>query len=78
MDNVIRLAKEYYKTHSGGGNLHIVLDDGNTATRHVIFCLLRAHDEGDLKGKELAIAILEMSEDERDILYSFYDEYNPW
>jgi len=36
---VIKLICEIYKQHSGGGALHIVLDDGNTEDRHIQWCI---------------------------------------
>ena len=36
----ILLCKEVYEKNNGsGGELHIVLDDGNTEDRHLIWCL---------------------------------------
>jgi hypothetical protein len=36
---IIDLIREIYKKHSGGGALHIVLDDGNIETHHIQWCI---------------------------------------
>lgn len=53
-----------------GGNLHIVLDDGNTSGRHVLWCLREAEKAGDRGGVELAEALLDMDESEREYVIS--------
>ena len=78
VSQVVELVKNYYKTNQSGGSLHIVLDDGNTETNHVVWCLLCAHDEGDKEGEDLPNVLLELSKEERDSVYEKYDEYNPW
>lgn len=52
-----------------GGNLHIVLDDGNTDDGSISFCYGYASAKGDEAGVRLACAMLQLSEAERDALY---------
>ena len=68
---VLQLAKEYYaKDGNGvGGNLHIVLDDGNIKDHHVEFCIKRALDDGDTDGVTLGKEILKLSATQRKKLY---------
>ncbi len=65
------MARDYYKLPGNGcgGSLHIVLDDGNLETCHVQFCLDWAEEHGDEKGIELAKALLDLTEDQRDTIY---------
>jgi len=65
------MARDYYKLPGNGcgGSLHIVLDDGNLETEHVQFSLDWAEEHNDPKGIELAKALLELTEDQRDTIY---------
>lgn len=65
--DVLPLVRAYYaKPENGvGGNLHIVLDDGNVEDSHVRFCLDRAHEAGDADGIALAGLLLRMSRTQR-------------
>ena len=38
-EETILIIKKIYKTYPTGGALHIVLDDGNTESHHIIWCL---------------------------------------
>ena len=38
-ERTIYLIKEIYKKRTGGGALHIVLDDGNFEDCHIVWCL---------------------------------------
>ena len=67
---VMILVKEYYKENPVGGNLHIVLDDGNVKDSNVQFCLNQAEENGDVKGVELAKILLQMSKTQRLKLYA--------
>lgn len=53
-----------------GGHLHVVLDDGNTSGRHVLWCLREAEEAGDHDGIKLAEALLDMDEQEREYVIS--------
>lgn len=68
---VLPLVEAYYdKPNNGaGGNLHIVLDDGNVEDSHVEFCLNQARRYGDLDGVALAEILLKMSKTQRLKLY---------
>ena len=65
---VTQMAKEYIAKpgNEAAGNLHIVLDDLNTESCHVHFCLELAEGEEDQDGVELAEALLKMSETQRN------------
>lgn len=70
-DETILLIKEIYKKHTAGGALHIVLDDGNTETHHIRWCLENSIAEiKNIKEKLLfekcAKNLLKMSEKQRD------------
>jgi hypothetical protein len=62
---VLPLIKEYYKTNLAGGNLHIVLDDGNTNNSHLYYCLEQAKSNSDLLGVQIIEALLLMSNRQR-------------
>lgn len=74
---VMSLVKAYYAKpgNSVGGNLHIVLDDGNIKDDHIRFCLEQCHREKDRDGEDLALLLLKMSKTQRKKLYAGkYDE----
>lgn len=62
---------QIYKKHSAGGALHIVLDDGNTESHHIQWCLDNSIPEiENIKERELfekcAKNLLKMSEKKRN------------
>jgi hypothetical protein len=69
---VLPLVRAYYAKpgNAVGGNLHIVLDEGNVETGHVEWCLARAREEGDADGAALAELLLRMSKTQRSKLAS--------
>jgi len=75
--DLVRPAWEYYQRegNSVGGNLHIVLDDGNVERSHVEFCLERATAEGDEAGVVLARLLLAASRTQREKLKANYRLY---
>jgi hypothetical protein len=75
IEDAIRRIKPYYETNTGGGSLHIVLDDGNMEADHILFCWEYAKAEGDTEAVKLAKLLLDMSVDER---YELYDRYNDY
>lgn len=63
---------EVYKHHSVSGGLHIVIDDWNIETEHVVWCRYHLDEYGGEAGSELraaeercVAALLPLSEDER-------------
>lgn len=48
--SLLELVKYYYQTNCAGGNLHVLLDDGNTEYSTLQFCLDTCEDQGDLLG----------------------------
>jgi hypothetical protein len=75
--DLVRPAWEYYQRdgNGAGGNLHIVLDDGNVERSHVEFCLERATAEGDEAGVVLARLLLAASRTQRKMLTANYQLY---
>jgi len=66
---VLPFAKEYYSLHGAGGNLHIILDDGNIDDDDIEFCLQCSKNENDLEGIKLAELLLKMSKTQRRKIY---------
>lgn len=64
---VLPLVHAYYAKdgNSVGGNLHIVLEDGNVGDSSVEFCLAAAQEAGDEDGVTLAQILLRMSPTQR-------------
>jgi hypothetical protein len=48
-----------------GGNLHLVLQNGNIQDKHVLFCKQQATESGDSMAAELADTLLKMSKTQR-------------
>lgn len=61
------LVRAYYAIdgNSVGGNLHIVLEDGNIKDDDVQWCLDNARERGDASGVELAELLLKMTKTQR-------------
>jgi len=80
MVEVLEAIRVYYAKpgNSGGGNLHIVLDDGNLEVHHIEWCRDFAQENHDDDGVELANTLLSISESQLDEIYASYDVYNPW
>ena len=70
-EEVSKLVKDYYAKPDNlvGGNLHVVLDDGNIQDYHIELCLKQAEEERDEDGIILAKALLEMSLTQRKKIY---------
>lgn len=64
---VAKMARDYYDlpNNGAGGNLHIVLDDGNLGTGSIAHCLERAKSRGDEPGILLAEAMLKLTPTQR-------------
>ena len=56
---------------AGGGNLHIVLDDGNTEDRWVESCVERSVKANDLHGYLMGKILQRMSEKQRDKCWGY-------
>lgn len=65
--DVMPLVLEYYALPGNlvGGNLHIVLDDGNVKNSDVEFCINKCREYNDLKGIVLCELLLRMSKTQR-------------
>lgn len=64
---VLPLAQAYYAKPENcvGGNLHLVLEEGNVQDDHVRYCLERARGAGDEDGVMLAGMLLKMTKTQR-------------
>lgn len=70
-------SREYYliEGNNVGGNLHIVLDDGNLSDKDISFCYNQCVEEKDSKGMDLCKLLLVASKSQRNKLYKNYREY---
>jgi hypothetical protein len=55
--------------NSVGGNLHIILDDGNLEDRNIDFCINQAEECGDVDGVVLGKTLRQLSMTQRNKLY---------
>jgi hypothetical protein len=64
---VIDAARSYYDAHSSlaGGNLHILLEDGNVRDSDVQFCIRLTEANRDNSGNALAKKLLLMTRTQR-------------
>jgi hypothetical protein len=69
--HIIELCKAYYSKpeNTCGGNLHIVLDDGNMDVGCVEFCKNRCIEENDTDGFRIAQELLAIKYHERLKIY---------
>lgn len=74
---VLPLVREYLSIagNLAGGNLHIVLDDGNVDDASVRFCIARAEASQDVEGVELGKKLLAMSKTQRRKIH--LSKYHP-
>jgi len=70
---VLPLVKAYYSKpgNGAGGNLHIVLDDGNVTDGDIQFCSDQAQAYADEDGMHLCRLLLQMSKTQRKKLGTF-------
>lgn len=75
VDQALAVARAYYASGNPlGGNLHVVLDDGNIEDSHVEWCLERCLELNDKSGEELALLLLKMTPVQRQMVYErIYD-----
>lgn len=68
---VMPLVKDYYATpgNLAGGNLHIVIEDGNIRNDDIEWCLDKSKKNGDDKGVEICELLLLMSKTQRRKIY---------
>ncbi len=73
---VVDFIRYYYNelNNPSGGNLHVVLDDGNYDAETILFCLKSAEKENDSFGVFLAKLLLEFTEEELNEI----DDNNDW
>jgi len=67
-EKLFAVCKVYYAEFENyaGGNLHIVLSDGNTEDGHVRFCIGEAEREKDYLGVAIGFLLLQLTEEDRD------------
>lgn len=66
---VAPLVDDYLERHPAGGNLHIVLDDGNIEVDHVLWCRKNALERGDEDAVRIATLMSQMTSTQRRKLY---------
>lgn len=71
---VLPLALAYHAQHPVWGSLHIVLEDGNVADKHVLGCAETAAERDDAEGLRLARLLLRMSKTQRSRLRRLANE----
>lgn len=69
IDSVLKKAREFYEYYPTGGNLHIVLDDGNIEEDHVRWCVDLANNEKDLAAADLGMDLLCLTANDRHTVY---------
>jgi hypothetical protein len=55
--------------NSTGGNLHIVLEDGNLSDKDIQFCIDAAREQNDVAAQGLGRMLLRMSKTQRKKIY---------
>ena len=75
IERAIAMARAYYAANPAGGNLHVVLDDGNMDSGCITWSRKEAENERDYAAINIADHLLTMSEDDRYKVYDRYDEY---
>ena len=68
--HVAAMIDYYYRHNPAGGSLHIVLDDGNTETVHVWYCVGWALERMDRMGVLIGLRLLGMNECDRTTMYA--------
>jgi len=69
---ILKLAAEIYAENSVGGNLHIVLDDGNLDNDDIVSCIHKAQDDGDFKAAKLGRMLMALTMRQRQEIYECY------
>lgn len=64
------LLHQYMDRELGGGNLHIVLEDGNLEDHHIEWCIQNALDEMDGDAAIIGNWLLKLTEEEREDVYN--------
>jgi len=76
LEKLCELIQNYYIYNSVGGNLHIVLDDGNLEDHHIEYCLKTlVSEKKDEEAKVIGESLLNIPYDTRKKLYSNSWEY---
>lgn len=69
VEDVLSLAKGYYLENATGGNLHVVLDDGNLEFSHIEFCRGEALKNDDPTGIKICNMLFRLNEAQRQEVY---------
>ena len=75
-DEFIGLVSSYYAVNPCGGNLHIVLDDGNLRNSDLQWCAGYACGQADELGNDIANLMLTMTMKQRKRVYRNYAKYS--
>lgn len=76
---LVHLIELYYRDNAAGGNLHIVLDDGNYGKGFVQCCIKDAIENKDFIGETIGNMLLEFSEDEQEqIIERKWEIWEEW
>lgn len=70
---ILELCSDYYANFITGGNLHIVLDDGNVENDDIEFCIREAEENNDKDGVIIGKKLLQMSLKEREDFVTAYE-----
>lgn len=67
LPEVLPLVRDYYARdgNSSGGNLHVILDDGNIERHNIGWCFNRARENGDTAGMRLAWKLMRLTISQR-------------
>jgi len=65
----IKLCRHYYEKNPSGGNLHIVLDDGNLENHNIDYCAGLAFGCQDHEALDIAELMQWMNKKQRKVVY---------
>lgn len=71
----LKLCHHYYQQEPSGGNLHIVLDDGNLEDGYVSWCAGLCSGMQDHEGMDLAHLLESMTLKQRERVYKNYNKF---
>lgn len=72
-ENFIKIVQHYYKNNGAGGNLHVVLDDGNLEDINIGWCAGLCLGRQDHEGMDIANLMRNMTMAQRQRVYDNYD-----
>ena len=69
-DKFMVIVAHYYKQEPTGGQLHIVLDDGNLEETHIAWCAGLAHGVQDHEAADIANLMRFMNMEQKELVYN--------